>query len=447
MSSFDHKCQSLQMKWPQFKVSVITFLSFVMCLDLTDPTCVITCMMLHILMGFGLQRSPIDLTRGIAKFVFPEDQMKTAQNMTRNLSIAIRSTMHRRTPASFVNSVSTRSIRISTITDMMSCGRLTVPQICVRSGHATGTNLDSYADQDNFIRSLPAGHVLASNPEDTDHVWIPDVSVLPLSWKPMLVEFHGHGVLSCFGVEEFLPGGELHCFGWKITAVALLKYCVFEKLYGENHSFVTHMRDLARKSKFAIPDTDLAHPISALEHVSDTLRQEFDRHNAHLAKPSSPNLLKRLDHQSSELTDLKKVFISEKKRRMEVEQVFISEMRKNGVDLKEQLMSIKNGLLHRLTHLENKLARSERENDVLKSPKRTSPRAHGGGYGGHPFREEAVDDTPQGVRYYGWMLLLCSTMSTSTHLAMELIRLILMMALRIIPLRLLHHPPLLLRLW
>ena len=257
-----------------------------------------------------------------------------------------------------------------------------------------GTNLDSCADQDNFIRSLPAGNVLASNPEDTNRVWIPDVSVLPLSWKPMLVEFHGHGVLSCCGVEEFLPGGELHCFGWKITAVALLKYRVFEKLYGENHSFVTHMRDLARKSKFAIPDTDLDHPISALEHVSDTLRQEFDGHNAHLAKPSSPNLLKRLDHQCGELTDLKKVFISEKKRRMEVEQVFISETRKNGVDLKEQLMSIKNGLLRRLSHLENKLARSERENAVLKSPKRTSPHGCGGGYGGHPFREEAVDETP-----------------------------------------------------
>ena len=137
MSSFDHKCQSLQMKWPQFKVSVITFLSFVMCLDLTDPTCAITCMMLHISMGFGLQRSPIDLTRGIAKFVFPEDQMKTSQTVTRNLSIAIRGTMPRWSPASFVNSVSTRSIRISTITDMMSCGRLTVPQICVCSGHAS----------------------------------------------------------------------------------------------------------------------------------------------------------------------------------------------------------------------------------------------------------------------------------------------------------------------
>jgi hypothetical protein len=241
MFSFDHKSQSLQLKWPQFKVSVITFLSFVMRLDLTDPTCAMTCLMLHILMGFGLQRSPIDLTRGIAKFVFPEDQMKSSQNMTHSLSNTIRSTMSRRTPVSYVNSVSTRSIRISTITDMMSCGRLTVPQICVRSGHATGANLDSHADQDIFIRSLPAGHVLASNPEDTDRVWMPDVSVLSLTWKPMLEEFHGHGVLSCCGVEEFLPGGQLHCFGWKVTAVALLKYRVFEKLYGENHSFVTHM--------------------------------------------------------------------------------------------------------------------------------------------------------------------------------------------------------------
>jgi hypothetical protein len=226
------------------------------------------------------------------------------------------------------------------------CGRLTVPQICVHSGHTTGTNLDSCADQDNFIRSLPAGHVPASNPEDIDRVWMPDISVLPLSWKPMLVEFHGHGVLSCCAVEEYLPGGQLHCFGWKITAVALLKHRVLEKLCGENHSFVTHMRELACKSKFAIPDTELDQPIAALEHVSGTLRQEFDRQNAHLAKPTSPNMLKHLDHQSSELTDLKKVFISEKKRRMEVEQVFIGETRKNSVGLQEQLKSIKNGLLH-----------------------------------------------------------------------------------------------------
>jgi hypothetical protein len=120
---------------------------------------------------------------------------------------------------------------------------------------------------------------------------------------------------------------------------------------------------------------------AAPEHISDTMRQAFDRPNARLNIPTTPNLLKHLDHESSELTDLKKELISEKKRRIEVEQVLNSETRKNGVDVKEQLHATKNGLLHQMTNLENKLARTEHENAALQSPKSTSPRAHKGGHG------------------------------------------------------------------
>jgi hypothetical protein len=113
MTSFDHTSQCLQLKWQQLKVSVITFLPFVICLDLTDPTCVMTCLMLYIVMALGLQRSPIDLTRGIDKFVFLEDQRNTPQTMTHNLTTAIRTTIPHRTPVACINSVSTRLIDIS----------------------------------------------------------------------------------------------------------------------------------------------------------------------------------------------------------------------------------------------------------------------------------------------------------------------------------------------
>ena len=55
---------------------------------------------------------------------------------------------------------SSSSLRQDAITQLSMHSRITLFQACARSGHTTGTSLDSYIDKRNLAKSLPTANAL-----------------------------------------------------------------------------------------------------------------------------------------------------------------------------------------------------------------------------------------------------------------------------------------------
>ena len=69
--------------------------------------------------------------------------------MTKKITSAIRGVLPNNLTQEMVKRYSAKSLRKGSITQLMMKPGLTVGDVCGRSGHSTGTNIDTYADKRN----------------------------------------------------------------------------------------------------------------------------------------------------------------------------------------------------------------------------------------------------------------------------------------------------------
>ena len=72
-----------------------------------------------------------------------------------------------------------KSLRSAAITQLSLHPRSTIFEVTARSGHKTGTNLDSYIDPDKLERTLPGAKVLSEHASVNQTVEIPAPWWLP----------------------------------------------------------------------------------------------------------------------------------------------------------------------------------------------------------------------------------------------------------------------------
>ena len=111
----------------------------------------------------GLARDEDQVRKGQMNSVFPSLQDVSNNAVTKRLTAAIRASLDG-VPNDIRKKFSAKSLRKGTITEIAMTSFITIIEVCARSGHSTGTCIESYMDAMNPLRSLPAANALHGNP-------------------------------------------------------------------------------------------------------------------------------------------------------------------------------------------------------------------------------------------------------------------------------------------
>ena len=340
--------------------------------------CFLCVFAIFISIGRGLERTPQHKKKKVVNFMFPNEHSVRSSETSRKIGNILKAQLPKNAPKHMKDGVTAKSLRCGAISAISMAPGMGVFDVCGRSGHKTGTNIDSYFDQNCVERTMPGGNILFGNKGKCK---VPLIESLPVRMKPSLERMYNNFSLT-WDVPAFLPGGHLQRLGRNSLALMIMRHNELEDLEGPNHAVVRYMKDLAVKSNLRDPSNPEDHPENVLEECSRLL---FDLHNARNFQTPDPDL----SDIGSMLASVQQSLSWDRKRNEESMVKFQETVMGRLATIEKEVRSVKsihreeNSLLKsRIHHLEQKLV-------FLKSPP-TSPQKRI-----PSFSQHCGYDTPQ----------------------------------------------------
>jgi hypothetical protein len=137
----------------------------------------------------GLARNEDQIRKGQMNSVFPSLQDVSTNTVAKKITGIIRGAFPDGVDDKIRKRYSARSLRKGMITEMCMSSLITLLEVCARSGHSTGTSLESYMDIMNPLRSLPGANALHGN---------------PLRMKPVMPRMDAVGAANRVQVEKLM---------------------------------------------------------------------------------------------------------------------------------------------------------------------------------------------------------------------------------------------------
>lgn len=216
--------------------------------------------------------------QGTEDMVFFDENGKKTDAIATRITNALRSGLPANCPPEIMAGTTSRSLRAGAITDMANHPHLGPLEVCARSGHKTGLNMDHYRNPMKIENTLAAAKVLAQHPsvykpvEEPAPWWLPSKKC-KVPFDALFEEW----LAGCV-VAPFLEGGVLRMDGERLLCIQIMWFNYIKDKFGRS-SWVAWMEDLAKGAKLWDPvHTDLD-SLMVLEHWSEVLRQEFWRRN------------------------------------------------------------------------------------------------------------------------------------------------------------------------
>ena len=126
----------------------------------------------------------------------------------KKVTTAIRNNLPPDTPGEVSVLFSGRSIRLGSVTETFLHGDVLFAQGCMRSGHSTGTTVDSHLDKNNVAHGIEAARARSghNNLKERDH--LPRLDSLGLGNHARVHRFVAE--LHKVTIKDFCRGGQLH---------------------------------------------------------------------------------------------------------------------------------------------------------------------------------------------------------------------------------------------
>ena len=279
--------------------------------------------------------------RNIQSFLFPFLHGLKNATVSKKITDILRDNLPNGCPPVLVKSISSKSIQRGGISQLIIHPDLNNSDICGRSGHASGSNIDLYTDDRNIARGIRGGRALAEFSVGAN-VRVPRFECLGTDTQSSvnsLVE-----KLFVVSLPEFLPRGMLHSV-LRISAASLVMYHnQLTSDFTPANAVATKLRNTAREANIA----DIAYPNTApeviLNYWSQAICDDFCILNPDIA-PASPDiqeLTKTVNKQSEVLSSM----------HLMVKQLVRDNQRK---DLRYEAQQ------QQLSHLSNELATAKNE--------------------------------------------------------------------------------------
>ena len=144
-------------------------------------------------------------------FLFPHLHSIKSDNVSKKITAIMRSVLPDDIPERLQREISSKSLRKGSVSQLLINHDLSIGEICSRTGHSTGTNLDSYADDRNVVRGIAAGKALAGWSNVRASVNVPSFECIR-SDDPATAKDVDSFIERLFVVSlpDFQPGGHLY---------------------------------------------------------------------------------------------------------------------------------------------------------------------------------------------------------------------------------------------
>lgn len=263
--------------------------------------------------GQGLRRTNLQVDEGLLLPVFPSLYVQDSSAVCRKITSSLQSGLIDSAPDEVRQGCSQKSMRSGAVTELSMHPASTLFTVAARSGHSTGTNVDSYLDPMKLERSMPGAKILAGH-ANLDRVvqapvpWWIDGSLVTLnskmSFKPQFERMH-RTWLAGGRVELFYKGKPLHMLSQILLCVQIMHYADIRRENPHCH-WTQYMNQLARDAELTAPGYSWPEEILVL--WSDELLGRFNDINDHLGdmKPYTlQSFMNRVDNHHRGLQEVK----------------------------------------------------------------------------------------------------------------------------------------------
>ena len=368
---FDMRFQCIVTNWLSAKTLYESSTPIVYSLDFS-----IQCFFWNLAFYFGLcqglRRTFQDEENKTTNHMFPMDQQISASALTKKMTAILRKTLPDGFPEHLVNCISTRSIRSGMINELSQNLNLSALDVCARSHHATGYNMDKYNDPNLFIRGMRGAHVLAGNPKVDEVVKLPCPSILGQKNKASFDRMLTLYLEEC-GVPAFERGGHLYPLTAYLLTVMIHRHNDAKDLLGPLNARVVYLENLAKRAQITSTDPDATHPSAVLSDwsydISEVQRQEV---NAKAYLPSPHDHYKQLQYTSELLLDVQRQLSQSQREYRTFAEEVQSVMLDGFQTIRKRLDGTQNHLLHENSRLSETCDRLERKCSILLTPTRVN---------------------------------------------------------------------------
>ena len=237
----------------------------------------------------GLFRTEEQIRKGHLNIVFPYLHKFGIAWVTGHLTKIIRNNFPDGIPQAIAKQFSAKSNREAAITELAISGKLSVFDACQRTGHSTGTSIDSYYDKSNVVSGLRAAKVRAGYYNPDSPVILPRLEeALGNNCGPMITKF----IKSLFvvTVPSFLPEGELYEVLRICTASLILHHNTVSKECGLYNCITATLNKAARTVNLSDPRVNNRPPEFVLRYWSDLIKTDYESRCVELMK-SKPDMI------------------------------------------------------------------------------------------------------------------------------------------------------------
>ena len=225
----------------------------------------------------GLHRTAAE--QGYHTFLFPSLHRIRNDSVTKKITTIIRDTLPERINQQLRKGYSAKSLRKGSVTQLMMTPGLALSDICGRSGHSTGANIDSYADKRNVMLGLRGGKALAEWTNVNAPVHVPRFECLfEIEGGVITPEIVDKYIDKMFAVsiEAFMPGNHLYAV-LRICAASLIMYHNQLTAKHPTNPITSKLLRIAREMNMTFKD---------LDHWSSIITQDFCSRNPEVAPPT-----------------------------------------------------------------------------------------------------------------------------------------------------------------
>lgn len=182
-------------------------------------------------------------------YVFPELHGALAKNVPSRLNTFIRKFSH--LPEQLQSQYSTRSMRKSSMTEMVAHSALSPQQRLSRSGHSFHKNADGYAT-DSVVTSLPGALALTGR----KNLEVKKQHPADLEWLDAASETSVVAFVNCVPVDvpELEDGGQMRQFFLHCIAAVIMYHPFVKEKHGENNLLVKRVEEIAAAVHVYDPD-------------------------------------------------------------------------------------------------------------------------------------------------------------------------------------------------
>jgi hypothetical protein len=217
--------------------------------------------------------------------LFPDLHSYQNNGVSKKITAILHENLPQGCPNDLKDSYSAKSLRKGSITELMTHQKLTGLDVCGRSGHSTGTTLDTYADKSFTVRGLRGGKALAHYRDVDANIKVPRLECLGGHTTTVVEALLDK--LFVVSVSAFKHSGSLHIVLRTCMASLIMHHRSVTSQFTPANAVATKLRNASRQAGISDSRYPGESPECILDRWSEIILKDFEDRNPEIAEATT----------------------------------------------------------------------------------------------------------------------------------------------------------------